>query len=226
MSKKATNTRNNKISWQKIIAILSEFSRCIVCSIPAEKSSFHLKPHNNQIHEQNSFFNASNEDLLLKCAHWGGGGVYTPIPGISSSPDIACNWNGWEEGGLGAFCYFKSLIHIPQGWNLPKLYLTKEHKKIYINHVRQTLSSVDISIFPRRLTIFVASRNACKNCILLHNLFFLTIIELIKVVLINVITSLIMSAKLATPGLPKSLQQNFISCHKLYCKSDNVKKVW
>ena len=68
----------------------------------------------------------------------------------------------------------------------------------------QPLSCVDISIFPRRLTIFVTSRNACKNCILPHNLFFLPIIELIKVVLINVITILIMSAKLATPGLPKS----------------------
>ena len=33
---------------------------------------------------------------------------------------------------------------------------------------------------------------------------FLDIIELIKVVLINVITILIMSAKLATAGLPKS----------------------
>ena len=35
-------------------------------------------------------------------------------------------------------------------------------------------------------------------------MFFLTITELIKVVLINVITILIMQAKLATPGLPKS----------------------
>ena len=33
-------------------------------------------------------------------------------------------------------------------------------------------------------------------------MFFLTIIELIKVVLINVITILIVSAELATPGLP------------------------
>ena len=35
-------------------------------------------------------------------------------------------------------------------------------------------------------------------------MFFVTIIELIKVVLINVITILIMSAKSATPGLSKS----------------------
>ena len=47
-------------------------------------------------------------------------------------------------------------------------------------------------------------------------MFFLTITELIKVVLINVITILIMQAKLATPGLPKSLNKGYAVIIRIY----------
>ena len=58
-------------------------------------------------------------------------------------------------------------------------------------------------IFPRKSAIFVMSRNTDIDCVLIHNLFCFTFFELLKVVLINLVKILMISAKLATPGLLK-----------------------
>ena len=74
-------------------------------------------------------------------------------------------------------------------------------KKIqkYINHVRCSLSSADLSVFQK---LFVTSRNKDKKSILKHNfVILLIIIKFVKGPLFNVITILIMSPKLATLGL-------------------------
>ena len=52
------------------------------------------------------------------------------------------------------------------------------------------------------LVVFVKLGNINRNCMLTHSIFFF--IEFLKVVLIKVIATLIMSAKLSTPGLLES----------------------
>ena len=59
------------------------------------------------------------------------------------------------------------------------------------------------SYFPRKSAIFVMSRNTDIDCVLIHNLFSFTFFELLKLVLINIVKILIISAKLATPGFLK-----------------------
>ena len=58
-------------------------------------------------------------------------------------------------------------------------------------------------IFPRKSAMFVMSRNTDIDCVLIHNLFCFTFFELLKAVLINLGKILMISAKLATPGLLK-----------------------
>ena len=82
--------------------------------------------------------------------------------------------------------------------NLAQLYLTQSRYKKYINHVTHRLSWADNSIFHRKSEIFVISGNTGINCILMHKFF-----ESSKIVLINMVKFLMISAKLATLCLPK-----------------------
>ena len=75
----------------------------------------------------------------------------------------------------------KSVTHILKWWNLAQLYLTYRRSKRYINHVTYPLSSADISIFSLEIRKF----------------------KTLKIFLINLVITLMMSAKMATPGLLK-----------------------
>ena len=81
-------------------------------------------------------------------------------------------------------------------------YLNKSKK--YMNHVTHPLGSADISIFSPKITKFCYIK---KYRYRLHFdaqfLIFLTFIESLKIVLINVVTILMMSAKMATPAFRK-----------------------
>ena len=78
------------------------------------------------------------------------------------------------------------------------LYLTQSRYKKYINHVTHRLSWAGNSIFHRKSEIFIISGNTGINCILMHKCF-----ESSKIVLINMVKCLMISAKLATLCLPK-----------------------
>ena len=81
-------------------------------------------------------------------------------------------------------------------------YLKKIQK--YTNHVTHALSSTDISIFSPEITKFCYIK---KYRYRLHFgtqfLIFLTFIESLSIFLIKLVIILMMSAKMATPGLPK-----------------------
>ena len=72
-----------------------------------------------------------------------------------------------------------------------------------MSHVTHLLISADITIFHPKSANFSIWRNADIDCILTHNFYFLTSLESVKIVLINLVTIVMMSAKIATPGLLK-----------------------
>ena len=73
-----------------------------------------------------------------------------------------------------------------------------------MNHVTHPVISADISIFSREISKFCYIK---KYRYRLHFdsqfLILLTFIEFLKIVLINIFTILMMSAKMTTPGLRK-----------------------
>ena len=80
-------------------------------------------------------------------------------------------------------------------YNLPK-----EDKKIYMNHVTHLLSSAGISIFSSEITIFCYIKKY-RHRFHFHTSFLilLTCIVSLKIFLINLVTILMMSEKIATP---------------------------
>ena len=96
----------------------------------------------------------------------------------------------------------KSVTHILQWWNLAQLYLTKRRSKKYMNHVTYPLSSAD-SIFFRKSANFVILRNKEIDNTLTFWYIFSNLLESLKIVLINMGKILMMSRKIATPGLLK-----------------------
>ena len=56
------------------------------------------------------------------------------------------------------------------------------------------------SVLFQKLTIFAISKNTDKNFVVIYVFYVVYLIESLKVVLINMIAILIMSAKLATAG--------------------------
>ena len=109
-----------------------------------------------------------------------------------------CGAGGGFLGGL------KSTTQILQWWNLAELYLTEGISKKCIKHVTHPLSSADISLF---------SPEVSKSCYIKKSTyrldfdtwfqFFLTFLESLVIVLKNMVTILMMSAKITTPGLLK-----------------------
>ena len=79
--------------------------------------------------------------------------------------------------------------------------------KKYINHVTHPMISADIGIFSPEITIFCYIKKYTYRLHFIHSLYivsiFLTSFESLKVVLRNLVTILIMPAKLATLGLFK-----------------------
>ena len=65
-----------------------------------------------------------------------------------------------------------------------------------MNHVTHSLISVDISIFHEKSPNFAISRHTDIVCIL-------TFLESLKIVLINIVTIFVMSAKMSTSDLLK-----------------------
>ena len=64
---------------------------------------------------------------------------------------------GWRGGGgwpKSPPPTKKSLTHILQWWNLPEFYLSQKKFKKYMNHVTNSLSSADISIFLSEISKF------------------------------------------------------------------------
>ena len=100
------------------------------------------------------------------------------------------------------------------------------------------------AFFYRKSVNFVMSRNTDIDRVLVHKFyFFLGFPESLMISLINVVIILMMSEKMATPGLPKitvfwnkgyerhnfcwwRYQQNFITWFKLYCRCLHLTKVW
>ena len=76
----------------------------------------------------------------------------------------------------------------------------KKIKKIYMNHVTHLLSSADISIFSSEITIFCYIKKY-RHRFHFHTSFLilLTCIVSLKIFLINLVTILMMSEKIATP---------------------------
>ena len=75
-----------------------------------------------------------------------------------------------------------------------------------MNHVAHLFSSADISIFYRELANFGISRNRDMDSIQihkLHNLILLTFLDSLRIFWINIVTILMMLAKMAIPGLLK-----------------------
>ena len=96
-----------------------------------------------------------------------------------------------------------SVTHILQLWNLAQLYLTYRRSKKYINHVTQPMSSADISIFSPEISKFCYIKK-CRYR--LHfDAWFLILLIFLKDFLIKMIIILMMSAKMATPGLLKTM---------------------
>ena len=62
------------------------------------------------------------------------------------------------------------------------------------------LSSVDISIFQRKSTTFVVSRNIDKDFLLIQNFYYFLAVMFLKVVVTNTVAILMISANLATLG--------------------------
>ena len=62
------------------------------------------------------------------------------------------------------------------------------------------LSSVDISIFQRKSTTFVVSRNIDKDFLLIQNFYYFLAVMLLKVVVTNTVAILMILANLATLG--------------------------
>ena len=113
---------------------------------------------------------------------------------------------GWGvcggRGLLNSSPSLKSVTHILQWWNLAQLYLTKRRSKKYMNHVTYPLSSAD-SIFFRKSANFVILRNKEIDNTLAFWYIFSNLLESLKIVLINMGKILMMSRKIATPGLLK-----------------------
>ena len=76
----------------------------------------------------------------------------------------------------------------------------KEGPKIYINHVTHPLSSADIRIFSLEISKFCYIKKY-RYRLQFDTKFqiLLTFLEFLKIVLINMVTILMMSAKVATP---------------------------
>ena len=95
----------------------------------------------------------------------------------------------------------KSAIHILQWWKLAHLYLTQRRSKKYMNHVTHPLSSAGISIFSPEISKFCYIKKYRHR---LHfGTQFLISIESLRIFLIKLVIILMMSAKMATPGLLK-----------------------
>ena len=129
----------------------------------------------------NHQFNPIQDELFRGCSRIGGWGVAK-----SPSP------------------YLKSVIDILQWWSLAQLYLTLKGCKKYANLVTHLLSSADISNFSPEISRFCYIK---KYMYRLHFdtkfLILLTFLESLKIVLIKKVITLMMSAKMATPGLLK-----------------------
>ena len=106
-------------------------------------------------------------------------------------------------GGTKKAPFLKSVTHILQWWNLAQLYLTQRRSKKYMNHVTHPLSSADISIFSPEISKFCyikKYRYRLHFDIISNSFLTLTYLESLKIVLINMVTILMMSAKMGTLG--------------------------
>ena len=102
-------------------------------------------------------------------------------------------------------------------------YLRKIQK--YINHVTHPLSSADISIFSPEISRFCyIKKHRYRLDFATKFLILLTFLESLIIALINMVTILMMSAKMATPGLFKievfwnKGHDVIISVHDFTCK--------
>ena len=112
----------------------------------------------------------------------------------------AHEWGG-DQKGLHSL---KSVTHILHWWNLAPLYLTQRRSKKCINHVTHPLSSADISIFSRECSTFCYIKKCTYRLEFDRQfLILLTFLESVVIVLINMVTILMMSTKITTPGLLK-----------------------
>ena len=111
----------------------------------------------------------------------------------------------WEGGaGQKGPSSLKSVTHSLQWWNLAQLYITYGKSKKYINHVTLHLISADISIFsPEISKFFCIKKHRYRLDFDTQFLIFKSFLESLIIVLINIVAILMMSSKMASPGLLK-----------------------
>ena len=113
---------------------------------------------------------------------------------------------GWgEEGRAKSPPSLKSVTHIMPWWNLAQLYLSKRRSKKHITHVILLLSSAKISISSTEISNFCyIKKYRYRLHFNINLLFLLTFLEPLKVAIINLLTSLMMTANwLLQPFLKK-----------------------
>ena len=98
----------------------------------------------------------------------------------------------------------KPVSHILKWWKLAQLYITYRGSKKCINHVKHRLSSADISMFSLEINKFCYIK---KHRYRMHFdkwfLAILTFFEALKIILISMVITFMISAEITTPGLLK-----------------------
>ena len=113
-----------------------------------------------------------------------------------------CSRMGCSRVGAKMSPSLKSATHTLQRWNLAQLYLTERILKDYMSHVTHSLSSADIIIFLLEISKFCCIKKYRFRFHLdAQLLIFLTLLEYLTIVLINMVAILMMSVKIAIPGL-------------------------
>ena len=98
----------------------------------------------------------------------------------------------------------KSVTHILQWWNLAQLYLTyRRSKRIYESRDTPPKFYWYQHFFTRNQQILLYKKYKYRLHFGTQFLFFLTFIESLRIFLIKLVIILMMSAKMATPGLLK-----------------------
>ena len=127
--------------------------------------------------------------------------IYNPI---KDGHFLGCSRIGGGRGEGKKASSLKSVTQILQWWNLASYTWPKEDPKNYINLVTHPLSFADVGTFSPGITKFCYIK---KYRYRLHVdtwfLILFTFHESLRIVLINMVTILLISARMATPGLLK-----------------------
>ena len=124
--------------------------------------------------------------------------IYNPI---KDGHFLGCSRVGGRRGGAKRPSSLKSVTQILQWWNLASYTWPKEDPKKYINLVTHPLSFAHF--FTRNHQILLYQGIQIRLQVDTWFLILFTFHESFRIVLINMVTILLISARMATPGLLK-----------------------